>query len=279
MIDTAWGAYGFRLVGVDGARSLLSPVPATSPALELHWRPPSEGAEPPTDRVTDDHVELRLQTGGWVQIDRLPLRAAFHLAARPDDAALVHPYLAPVAALAARWVGRDGFHAGAVIVDGGAWALVGDKGSGKSSTLAHLALSGYEVATDDMLILHDGEVLAGPRCVDLRPGPAAQLGVGTPLGVIGQRERWRMELGPLTASRLPLRGWVRLDWHDRVEVGHVRGAQRLAAVDQHRAVRLPPRDPRGLLDVSALPVLELRRPQRWAALPEAADRLLGAITG
>jgi hypothetical protein len=276
--DAASGAYGFRLRGLDGAHTLLAPVPAGWPTLEILCRP-AVGPGPPGDSVTADRVELRLQTGGWVLLDRMPLRAAFHLQARPDDGALVHPYLAPVAAMAARWVGRDSFHAGAVVIDGGAWALVGDKGSGKSSTLAHLALSGYEIVTDDVLILEEGEALAGPRCVDLRPEPAAELGVGTPLGVIGQRARWRMELGPPTAPRLPLRGWVRLEWHDRVEVGHVRGAQRLTAVDQHRAVRLPASDPRGLLDVSALPVLELRRPQRWTALSEAADRLLSAITG
>jgi hypothetical protein len=274
----ARGAYGFRLIGVERAHSLLVDVRPGCPALEIVCRPIT-GPGPPADRVSEERVELRLQTGGWVELDRMPARAAFHLQARPDDGALVHPYLAPVAAMAARWLGRDSFHAGAVIVDGGAWALVGDKGSGKSSTLAHLALSGYDVLTDDMLIVQDGEALPGPRCVDLRPGPAAQLGVGTPLGVIGQRERWRMELGPLAASRLPLRGWVKLDWDDRTEVRQVRGAQRLAGIEQHRAVRLPPRDPRGLLDLSALPLLELRRPQRWEALPEAADRLLGAIAG
>jgi hypothetical protein len=56
-------------------------------------------------------------------------------------------------------------------------------------------------------------------------------------------------------------------------------AQRLAALEQHRAVRLPPPDPAALLALSALPVLELRRPRRWEALADAADRLLGAIAG
>ena len=274
----ARGAYGFRLRGVEGARSLLVEAPLEWPELEL-LRRPAAGPGPADDRVAADRVDLRLQTGGWVELERDPARATFHLPTTPDDGALVHPYLAPVAAMAARWAGRDSFHAGAVVVDGGAWAIVGDKGSGKSSTLAQLALTGHDVLTDDMLVLDGGEALAGPRCVDLRPEPAARFGVGTPLGVIGQRERWRMELGILDLPQVPLRGWVRLEWHDRVEVGSLRGAQRLAALEQHRAVRLPPPDPAALLALSALPVLELRRPQRWEALAEVADRLLGAIAG
>jgi hypothetical protein len=274
----ARGAYGFRLRGVEGARSLLVEAPPGWPGLELVRRSAS-GPGPRGDRVASDRVELRLQTGGWVELERDPARAIFHLPAVPDDGALVHPYLAPVAAMAARWAGRDSFHAGAVIVDGGAWAIVGDKGSGKSSTLAQLALAGHDVLTDDMLVLDGGEALSGPRCVDLRAEPAARLGVGTPLGVIGQRERWRMPLERPGVPRVPLRGWVRLEWSDRTDVGSLRGAQRLAALEQHRAVRLPPPDPAALLALSALPVLELRRPRRWEALADAADRLLGAIAG
>jgi hypothetical protein len=226
--------------------------------------------------VWDQRVEFVLNTGGWVEIDRVEPRAVFHLPAPVDDGALVHPYLAPVAALTARWFDRESFHAGAVVLAGGAWALVGDKGAGKSSTLAHLYLTGHDVVTDDMLIVDEGCALAGPRCLDLRAETAARLELGTPLGVIGDRERWRMQLGRL-APRVPLHGWIVLGWHDRTEVTAVQGAERLAVLGRHRAVRLPPTRPEVLLELSSLPVLELRRPHRWDALAEAAERLLDAV--
>jgi hypothetical protein len=47
-----------------------------------------------------------------------------------------------VAALAARCLGRESFHPGAVVVEGCAWAVLGDKEVGKSSTLAHSPSAG-----------------------------------------------------------------------------------------------------------------------------------------
>jgi hypothetical protein len=153
---------------------------------------------------------------------------------------------------------------------------VGEKGSGKSSTLAHLMLNDHDVVTDDILVLRQGLALAGPRCLDLRAGPAARLGGATPLGVVGLRERWRVPLGAVEPE-LPLRGWVTLAWDDRPEVRMVRGAERLLSLTPHRAVRLPPRNPGVLVHLSSLPLLELRRPRRWQALPDATARLLDAL--
>jgi hypothetical protein len=178
--------------------------------------------------------------------------------------------------MAAWWLGRESFHAGAFAAGGGVWALVGDKGSGKSSTLAQLALAGHDIVTDDILVLRRGVALAGPRCLDLRAGPAARLGAGTLLGMVGLRERWRMPLGPVEPE-LPLRGWVLLAWHDRPEARVVRGAERLLRLMPHRAVRLAPQDPGMLVRLSSLPLVELRRPHRWQALPDATRRLLDAL--
>jgi hypothetical protein len=134
---------------------------------------------------------------------------------------LVHPHLAPGAAVLARWLGRETLHAGAVLAGGGAWAMLGDRESGKSSTLDWLAAHGHPVLADDLLVLDGSDVLAGPRCIDLRADAAQRLGAGEPLGVVGTRERWRLRLGPL-ASSAPLRGWGILDWGDDVAVEPVR---------------------------------------------------------
>jgi hypothetical protein len=179
--------------------------------------------------------------------------------------------------VAARWAGRESFHAGAVVADGGAWVVLGDKESGKSTTLAHLALRGSDVVSDDLLVVDGEDVMAGPRCIDLREVSAAMLGAGDPLGVVGMRERWRLRLGPV-APHVPLRGWIVLAWGDEVGVDALRGAERMLALLPFRSVQLTPGVPQHLVDLSSLPTLRLRRPRRWDALDAAADRLLDAIS-
>jgi hypothetical protein len=269
------GSYGFRLTGVDGARDLLIDAPAEWPELELRHEPPVDEA-PEMDAVGPQRATLTLH-GGWMTIERQPARVTFRLPAAPPPGDLVHPYLAPAAAVAARWAGRESFHAGAVVADGGAWVVLGDKESGKSTTLAHLALRGSDVVADDLLVVDGEDVMAGPRCIDLRESSAARLGAGDPLGVVGVRERWRLRLGPV-APQVPLRGWIVLAWDDEVGVDALRGAERMLALLPFRSVQLAPGVPEHLVDLSSLPTLRLRRPRRWDALDGAADRLLDAIS-
>jgi hypothetical protein len=268
------GCYGFALAGVEGAEELLVEAPADWPELELRHAAPGPGA-PEQDSVGPERAELTLH-GGWVTIERVPARVTFRLPAPPPARDLVHPYLAPAAAVAARWAGRESFHAGAVVAGGGAWAVLGDKESGKSTTLAHLALGGHPVVSDDLLVVDGDHVLAGPRCIDLRERSAAHLGAGEPLGVVGVRERWRLRLDP-APPRVPLRGWITLAWDDEVAVDALRGPERMLALLPFRSVQLAPGAPADLVDFSALPVLRLRRPRRWDALDEAAGRLLAVI--
>jgi len=115
------GAYGFRLAGVEDSAALLFPLPPDAPALAIRRHLTAEPG-PAEGRLRSDDVVLPLQTGGWLELTRSPLEVGFHLRALPDDEMLVHPYLAPVAALASRWLDRESFHAGAVVAGGGAWA-------------------------------------------------------------------------------------------------------------------------------------------------------------
>jgi hypothetical protein len=185
----------------------------------------------------------------------------------------VHPYLAPAAAVIARWMGRESMHAGAFAVDGRALGVVGTREAGKSSTLAWLARDGIDVLCDDMLIVDGPRPLAGPRSIDLRRDAAERLGAGEPIGVTGARERWRLRLAPL-ARGATLAGWVFLAWGERVEVRQLPGPERLARLAAERGLRLPPARPDALLELTSLPAWELRRPRGWESLPAAADRLL-----
>ena len=272
------GCYGFRLQGLDGARPLLGAVLSHWPELRVRRAGTGGRATPALGTVGPHFAELPLQSGGWVDLDRTARSATFHLAHEPADGELVHPFLAVAAAVAARWAGRESFHAGAIVVDSGAYAVLGDKESGKSSTLAWLALQGHTVLTDDLLVLDGLDALAGPRCVDLRANSAARLGVGEPMGVVGVRERWRLALGPAPPAA-PLRGWITLGWADEVRVDRARGPERLLSLLGHRSVRIAPSAPEVLVELSSLPVWQLRRPQEWGVLEVATRRLVEALAG
>jgi hypothetical protein len=269
------GCYGFRLSGLDGAGDLMVDASTAWPLLRI-GRAPLDGPPPELDRIGTRRAELPLQSGGWVALDRALGTATFRLPRSAPDRDIVHPYLAPAAAVAARWAGRESFHAGALIAGGGAWAMLGDKETGKSSTLAWLALQGRDILTDDLLVLDGATGFAGPRCIDLRADAADHLAVGEPLGVVGLRERWRVVLGPVPAET-QLRGWVTLAWDDDIAVDPLGGPERLLALMACRSVRLEPAAPEALVDLSSLPVWRLRRPRDWDALPEAAARLLDVL--
>jgi hypothetical protein len=277
-MGAASGCYGFRLNGVERARRLLVDAPDDWPQVTLATAPAGGREVPAADVVGPASATLPLHGNGWMEIERHAWRVTFHLPEQPGHEELVHPYLAPGAAVLARWAERETFHAGAVVADGGAWAVLGDREAGKSSTLAWLALNGQPVLADDLVVLDGTDALAGPRCIDLRTDAAARLGAGEPLGVVGTRERWRLALDGVP-PRVPLRGWVLLEWGDEVAVEPVRGAERLLRLIPHRSVRLAPPAPGALVELASLPVLAFRRPRRWDALEAAGERLLAAIGG
>ncbi len=269
------GAYGLRLEGVEGSHSLL--VPADPQWPRFHIR--SEVHAPPwrdSDVVTGSAAVLRLQTGGEIRIEREPGLVVFRMRRPLSESELIHPYLAPVAAVAAYWFDRESFHAGAFVVDSGAWGVLGEREAGKSTLLASLALRGIAILTDDMLIMDGNVAFPAPRSIDLRPSAARHFGVGEPLGIVGMRERWRLRLAPMVKSA-PLRGWIFLSWGDRVETLEVVPHERVARLGAQRGLRMAPRDPARLLDLAALPAWELRRPSHWDRLDTATDALLELV--
>ena len=111
------GAYGLALNGVDDAAQYLLPTQPDWPVYRLTNR--VAHVDRTVDRLSGDRAELRLRSGGEILVDRLAGLAEFVTPQPLVAEELVHPYLAPVAAVAARWLGRDCLHAGAVVVDGG----------------------------------------------------------------------------------------------------------------------------------------------------------------
>jgi hypothetical protein len=266
--------YGLRIEGLEGARRLLGHASADLPVLHVERQPGMAEIE---QSVNDEYADFRLQgDAGSVHLDRATLTAHFTLSRAIDDEATVHPFLAMTAAIVSRWLGRDAFHAGAFVVDDGAWAVLGQKGTGKSTTLGFLAVNATTIVTDDVLVLEEGDALAGPSCVDLRPDAAAFFGAGEDLGVVGARSRFRVVL-PAAPPRTPLRGWVFPTWSDTLELVPVPVAQRVSLLAANLALTRTPLHPQRFLDFAALPCWELRRPRRFDMLDEAAALLLDRL--
>jgi hypothetical protein len=266
------GAYGIRLNGLESASELLVEVDPSAPeyavAAEIGQ------AEAQDEHVDEDRARLRLRSGGEILVDRRAATILYRVphAVRADE--LVHPYLAPAAAVVNRWLGRESVHAGAFAVAGRALGVVGMRESGKSSTLAHLARNGVDVLCDDMLIVAGDTPLAGPRSIDLREDAAKRFEAGDPIGMTGARERWRLRLGATAAQTPRLVGWVFLAWGDDIAARPLRASERIPRIAAERGLRLPPVRPDALLELASLPAWELSRPRDWASLPQAADLLL-----
>jgi hypothetical protein len=197
-----------------------------------------------------------------LRMDRAGACAVFKGPRIPPDE-LVHPYLWPVASVFSRWHGREAFHAGALVLAGGAWALIGAKGGGKSSLLAAHALAGGEVLSDDLVVVEDERAFAGPRCIDLRRALPLQDSSG--LTSTRGGTRLRMGLGAI-APALPLRGWIFLTWGQTTELRRVSASTCLARLARWRAWGELASDAPHLLALAGLPAYELTRERRWASL-------------
>jgi hypothetical protein len=268
------GAYGLQLENVGAARELLVDASPEWPRLRIDHRIGTSTA--PLEWMTEKAALLKLQSGGEIALDRDRGVAIFSLPRPADAVELVQPLLAPVAAVTAYWYGRESFHAGAFVVEGRAWALLGERGVGKSTLVARLALDDVPIAADDMLILEEDLVHVAPRSVDLRREAAEVLGVGEALGVVGARERWRLRV-PQIVGQARLAGWIFLAWGERTEAVAVRPSDRLMRLSANRGTNVPPRDAEALLELAFLPAYELRRPRSWESLTSSVDCLLDVV--
>lgn len=262
--------YGINWRGESLSSSLLGPCRRTWPTVRVIQDETPDMSLPETGV---DEVAVRLISGGHILLRRRLDQATYSVPVALDGEELIHPYLAPAAATFSGWYGREAYHAGAFTFEGSAFALVGDREAGKSTTLAWLADTGSQVLCDDLLVLDGGAVLPGPRCIDLRETSAQRLGVGQPLPSVRSGGRWRMRL-PASRSA-PLRGWIFLGWGDDLEVRPLSPTERLDLI-----LRLGrPANATAPLNFAELPALQLVRPKVWESLPLALDRLFEVLAG
>jgi len=291
----AGAAYGVRFTGLEA-----SPTLALFEAEE--WYPVEVSLTTPRDPALDGAlIDPTLDRGGReallveglvleseprprglsvaVRIDR-PRRKVQVSSVDPLDAdSLAHPYLGLPAALFAHWSGKESLHAAAAVVEGRAWGLVGNSEHGKSTLAGALFAAGHTVLVDDVLVTDGTDAFAGPRCIDLRDGVGARLGLTLPTQRARGDTRDRVQLPPMQAC-VPLGGFVHLAW---AEPGDGPTMVKLAAKERlkrlHDARRLTFLRAHGelMLDLAALPAWELRRPFDWSNAGEGTKLLLETL--
>jgi hypothetical protein len=270
------GAYGIVVSGLPGAVPIMRPQAAGAPVVEVSVQPlPDEEAEGrPTTRLSDDSASLSLTGGGRLEMARASDQFQFFFPDRPADHDILHPYFTAAAALFWQWRGSEALHAGAIATPAGAVLLLGEKGAGKSTTLAWLALhAGVPVLSDDLAVLQGRTVLAGPATIDLRPDGISG---DCPSVLVRNGERRRVTLGDAAAA--PLAGVLVLEWAETVTLTEVPVAARLETLCRHRAYMGLAPDPLGMLELASTPMVRAGRPQDLARLPSFAERCLARFS-
>lgn len=273
------GAYGFRLV-LEGTPALfpdLVPVSDDAEAVEVTCRLGS--ATETLREVEDGRVTMMTRYGSSVLVMRDPPAAHLLAPVALSAEALVHPMLTVPLSILARWRGDVTLHGGAFFHAGGAWALAGERTAGKSSMLGALGARGIPIVADDLLVIDEGSVHAGPSCVDLRPDVAARLPGARDLGVVGTRPRFRLST-PAAPARSHVRGLFVLEWNDarEPELVPMAAGERLQVLYRQEAIALLGfAEPGKFIDLVGLPMWRFRRRRDWTATPAAVGRLLEAV--
>jgi hypothetical protein len=267
------GAYGLNLPRVPG-QQWLNEVPDEWPTWDIEY---SGAAVEQDQRISADQARLNIRPDGMVHIDRLSATSVVLVDSAPPEAAYVHPLLGTTAIMAAEWAGRISFHGGCVLDRAGrAWALIGDREAGKSTTLAWFHMHGRTVFADDVVITDGIQVVVGPRCIDLREASSRRFGLGQDIGVVGTRPRWRVDL-PQTVSTAPLGGFVVLGWASESTIEPVPLADRARMLGNHRGLLVGQQHVMPWLEALAAPMWLLRRPQDWAALDAHMEKLVDTL--
>ena len=275
------GAYGFRLAATEPGVDLphLSPVGADAEVVQISSR--HAVALHDARDVGPDRVVLSYRQGGAIVVRREPAEVELYLPQPLPPAALVHPIGTVPLSVLAHWRGSVTLHGGAFVHGGSAWAICGDREAGKSTMLAQLGELGLPIVADDLIVVDGADVLAGPRCVDLRPDVAHRFPSAESMGTVGSRERFRLVTAP-SPPRVPLAGIFVLEWSvdGETEATPLELQERLALLhEQQYSTLFENPGAEGIMGLLDVPMLRFRRPRDWHRAAESADALVAAARG
>ena len=265
------GAFGLRVEGFDDP-SLLVGVPSAWPSVAVRTVI-GEGGDDAPAVIGEDEASTGIAGIGDVTLQRDPARVVVRSPFPVDSDFLVYPVLGWVAWVMACWDGLFVTHGAAFVIDGRAWVALGQSGDGKSTLMAALAQRGVAVLTEDVVVIVNGSVLAGPRRIDLRPDAPASLGLAGTRWIRG-RTRRSVSLGSVAPST-PLAGFVRLQWGEEVSAVPIPPFFRIDAFSGF--VGALPGTPQPMLDAVAMPMIGLVRPRSWTTIGVAVDAMLTAV--
>jgi hypothetical protein len=272
------GAYGFRLI-LAGSEAILPDLVGVSdeaPAVPVDVRLASIVTTEQT--VEDGRVALLTRGGTGMLVRRDPPEVTILAPLEISVEALVHPVLTVPLSILARWRGDVALHGGGFHHAGATWGVIGERTAGKSSMLGLLGDRGVPIAADDLLVIDDGWVRAGPHCVDLRPDVAPYMPAARDLGVVGSRPRHRLSTPPAPA-RSRLGGIFVLEWHDDPEpsLSLMPMAERLRLLYKSESIALMGFAPPGkVLELLGVPMWRFARRRDWSATDAAVTGLLEA---
>jgi hypothetical protein len=270
---SADGAWGLRFPQISEGTRVLMNAPDWRPVnVEVHRNVDDLRIENDWD---DRGMRVPLPAGGYLEV-AWPVTISLSLPGDPTPDSLVQPHLSTAAGAIAMRSGQQPFHAGAFVVDGRAWGVLGERNSGKSSTLALADKLDLTVLTDDLLVVDNGSALAGPRCLDLRGEAAHVLGIGVDLGTVGTRERWRVYLGDAPLA-VPMGGWILPRWGARASSVSAPVSRLQAILRQSFIQGITMNDPSRYLDLAALPLISWARPKVWSLAELSFRHLLRRI--
>lgn len=265
-------AYGFLWSGINSPALRLGEA-EDWPLLSVQRISASEGG---ASTVDSDRASIQTMAAR-LRLDRRSARVEIACSVPLPAPDLVHPTLWPAASVFARWYGHETLHAGAFTVDGEtAWAVVGERGAGKSSLLAALALRGVDVLSDDLVVIDGTRCFSGPRCIDLRPEATAALGLAGHAQVVRSTERRRLSLEPCRGT-YRLGGLVSLAWGDAVHAARLTPAESFRLLVDHRRVPMLGADFPHLLELAGLPTLRFTRRREWRSLETSIAELIRTV--
>ncbi|HVF53262.1 MAG TPA: hypothetical protein VNC78_06595 [Actinomycetota bacterium] len=255
------GAYGLRVGGLSAASHLLPRADPAWPLVEVTVMGNARKAPPSED---EDTRVLYMPEGGYVVLERRGA-VTFHPDSSIPEEEIVHPLLGPIGAIFAQWMGREPLHAAAFIHGGAAWGLVGPSLSGKSTLLAHLHAEGYPILTDDLVVVEDRTVFAGPLCLDLRSSPP-EIESGIPARR-GTRQRIVFDESVPDAG---LGGFFYLRWGSTLKAEPVPPPERIRYLADNRRSNWAPLDPGALVHLARFPAWVVSRPEDGLAAESLA---------
>lgn len=269
------GAYGFRLVPRHEIELPdLVPVDPDAPEVTVECRHATVLVD--RSRHTRDSVTAATRGSSSIEVRQNPGSITIEFPDPTSPEELVHPVLTLPISVLARWRGDLTLHAGSFFAAGRAWGIVGAREAGKSTMLASLVARGQPLLADDLLVLDQGVVHAGPACIDLRPDVARRMPEARFLGELGDRPRYRLTTPP-GPSKAPLGGFFLLGWSEDEEVRVTRlpAAEALRIVyEQEYIGMMGAADPTKILDLLRVPMWRVERPPEWSFGEEALDRIL-----